>query len=200
MFTVLDHTADLHIRVEADSLEDLFAEAARAMVSQMYPEATQQIPSDPKKRSEQASGTVGTAPQAGEGNCTPKDASSEVSEWRSPMVSQEIVVSLGDRLPDLGEINRVNLPEGGSIRLPPAWEDLFHDWLSKVLVLCTADRLFPVDYRLTFEKDGLRAHLTARPINPAEESGEIEIKAVTYHGLKVEKTSTGYRAEVIFDT
>jgi SHS2 domain-containing protein len=28
---------------------------------------------------------------------------------------------------------------------------------------------------------------------------EMEIKAVTYHGLKVEKTDSGYRAAIVFD-
>lgn len=200
MFTILDHTADLHIRVEENSLEELFVEAARAMVSQMYPQATEPILSEAENRSEQAGGTFGATSHAAERNGTPPDTSCEISELRSPLMTQELVVSLGYTLPDLGELNRANLAEGASIRLPPAWEDLFHDWLSKVLVLCTADRLLPVDYRLTFERDGLRARLAARRVDPAQEAGEIEIKAVTYHGLKLERTATGYRAEVIFDT
>lgn len=189
-FTVLDHTADLHLRIDAPSLEGLFVEAARAMVGQMFPsvlsERTEDDAAQNEADSEGPTGSSGEKPSGTRNEVPPMDQSTVV---------REITVSLGEPLPSIDE--RL---EGESEKLPAVWEDLFHDWLSKVLVLCTADRLLPIKYRVMFDKEGLLGRIVARPLDPQRDLGEIEIKAVTYHGLKLERTKGGYRAEVIFDT
>ncbi|MEJ5342685.1 MAG: archease [Thermogutta sp.] len=189
-FTVLDHTADLHVRIEAPSLEELFIEAARAMVAQMFPSVLSEQPEN--KCVVNDVDLKGSTPSSGK---VPFKNGNDAPLPNQSTVERELMVSLGEPLPSVdGEL------DGETQRLPAVWEDLFHDWLSKVLVLCTADRLLPIKYRVTFEKEGLHGRIVARPLDPQRDTGEIEIKAVTYHGLKLERTPGGYRAEVIFDT
>jgi len=189
-FTVLDHTADLHLRIDAPSLEGLFVEAARAMVGQMFPSVlSERTENDTAKNDADSEGATSSSGEE------QSEARYDVPQMDQSTVVREITVSLGEPLPSVDE--RL---EGETGRLPAVWEDLFHDWLSKVLVLCTADRLLPIKYRVMFDKEGLHGRIVARPLDPQRDLGEIEIKAVTYHGLKLERTNGGFRAEVIFDT
>lgn len=43
------------------------------------------------------------------------------------------------------------------------------------------------------------AQLTVEPYHPKKHRVRTEIKAVTYHGLSVQKTKSGWKARVIFD-
>jgi SHS2 domain-containing protein len=189
-FTVLDHTADLHLRIEAPSLERLFVEAARAMVGQMFPTVLSSQTENESVQNDADSGEATSSSgekQSGTDNNVPRVDQSTVV--------RELTLSLGEPLPSVDK----GL-DGETERLPAVWEDLFHDWLSRILVLSTADRLLPIHYNVTFDKEGLHGRIVARPLDPQRDVGEIEIKAVTYHGLKLERTTGGYRAEVIFDT
>ncbi|HQF14163.1 MAG TPA: archease [Thermogutta sp.] len=46
---------------------------------------------------------------------------------------------------------------------------------------------------------GLKARLKVRAYDPVRDGGEVEIKAVTYHGLRIEKEANEFTAQVIFD-
>ncbi len=78
-------------------------------------------------------------------------------------------------------------------------DDLLRDWLAELLyVFHTEHRLFAA---FEVHLDGNRLEATARgePIDPARHEIDAEIKAVTYHGLKVEREGKGWLAEVIVD-
>ena len=47
--------------------------------------------------------------------------------------------------------------------------------------------------------DGLEGEAWGEPMDPARHEPNHEVKAITYHGLKVEKTADGWLAEVIVD-
>ena len=47
--------------------------------------------------------------------------------------------------------------------------------------------------------DGLRATAWGEPVDRARHELSHEVKAITYHGLRVEKTPDGWLAEVIVD-
>jgi SHS2 domain-containing protein len=78
-------------------------------------------------------------------------------------------------------------------------DELIVDWLREILfynqvrgrflVQCTIEELSDTD---------LRARLTFG-VRPDEEQPDIEIKAVTYHGLAVDKSDEGYCARILFD-
>jgi SHS2 domain-containing protein len=78
-------------------------------------------------------------------------------------------------------------------------EDLLVDWLRELLFLYDARGLVLVrSEKLDMTPNLLKARLYFR----TRELGEIppfEIKAVTYHGLSVEKTGEGYVTRIVFD-
>ena len=50
-----------------------------------------------------------------------------------------------------------------------------------------------------FTPTGLRARVAGEPIDPARHPIVREIKAVTYHGLAVDRVTGGFSAQVVFD-
>jgi len=135
MFEVFDHTADLGLRVRADDLNSLFAEAARALMSV--------IVSNP-----------------------------DLVEPRDVLA---VTITGRDR------------------------EYLFVDWLDKVLFLFESKRFLASQFDVTIDADGVSAAVRGEPYDEARHTLAHEVKAVTYHGLKVEQTESGWLAEVILD-
>jgi SHS2 domain-containing protein len=79
-------------------------------------------------------------------------------------------------------------------------EDLFHDWLAEVLFYFQTRKV--VFERFCFEMltaNHLKTFAEGKKINTNKTDVKIEIKAVTYHRLEVEKTPEGLTATVIFD-
>ncbi len=135
MFELFDHTADLGIRVRADSLNELFEQAATALTHCLIgrPDAVQ--------------------------------ATTETScEIESP---------------DL--------------------EYLFFDWLSELLYRFDASGFALADCDVTVSGSSLRATLRGEVFDPARHEYSHEVKAITYHGLRVEQEEHGWLAEVIID-
>lgn len=78
-------------------------------------------------------------------------------------------------------------------------EDLLHDWLTELLVLLDVDRLVLCQFDVSLSGSRLSAVVRGEPADPARHDLREEVKAVTYHGLGVERISSGWRAEVILD-
>ncbi len=159
MYETFEHTADLGIRVQTDTLETLFEEAAEALCSIL------------------------------------------VVNWNEVQALQQ-------------ENLRI---EGSGL------EDLFHDWLDELLVLFALQKMVGRRFEVRFQREGLvvggppedMAPFMGQPIRLEQDVllGTIwgerldlarhqvgpEVKAVTYHGLKVEKLPTGWLAEVLLD-
>ncbi len=186
MFEVFEHTADLGIRVRAPSLEALFKEAAAAMIELMCRgprlEATTVATTQVSPSAQAASPSTEPPPE-------------------TPLKLREVTIPVEDLPFPEARSNPGGSPsdDGSRIVLPPIWEDLLHDWLSTILYLFSAERLLPVDYQIQIDSTGLKARLQVRPYNPARDGAEVEIKAVTYHGLKIEKEGNEFVAQVIFD-
>jgi len=78
--------------------------------------------------------------------------------------------------------------------------DLLINFLREILYLFNGEALIIGKCEIT--KCGnkkLDARLLLEPYNQKKHVMKTEIKAVTYHGLAVEKTKKGWRARVIFD-
>jgi SHS2 domain-containing protein len=87
-----------------------------------------------------------------------------------------------------------------SISLPAAEpEELFHDWLSELLYLFHTRRMVFCEFEVRFTDHGLEGIARGERIDRQRHEIEIEVKAVTWHGLKIEKTPQGYLAELIVD-
>ena len=130
-YTVLDHTADLALRVYGDSLEELFANAATGMFAQM----------------------------------------ADLSEV--PLTVQRVV-----------SVEGVDN------------ESLLVAWLSELLYLRETHREAYTRFRVQFPApDRLEGVAEGGPW----QAFERPIKAVTFHGLRIEYQAGGYRATIVFD-
>jgi len=82
-------------------------------------------------------------------------------------------------------------------------EDLFVIWLNELISCFFADKFLPADYSIKIEDSSqrkqLRASLCGQDFDPYENKINTEVKAATYHNVKIEKSEKGYKVEVIFD-
>ena len=78
-------------------------------------------------------------------------------------------------------------------------EYLFFDWLSELLSLFEIEHLLCSEFEVTVSETGLKAKVRGEPVDLQRHLLSHEVKAVTYHRLRVEQTSRGWEAEVILD-
>jgi SHS2 domain-containing protein len=79
-------------------------------------------------------------------------------------------------------------------------EDLFHDWLAEILYYVQVQRIIFDRFNFeTLSSTYLRIIAEGKPIDLSQSEFEAEIKAVTYHHLRIEHTPEGLNATVIFD-
>ena len=78
-------------------------------------------------------------------------------------------------------------------------DHLLIDWLNELLYLFDTQRLLLDTIRVTVRGTRLAATARSRPMDRERDRMLHEVKAITYHGLKVEQTSDGWLAEVILD-
>ena len=135
MYETFEHTADLGLRIRADDLDGLFAEAACALFS--------------------------------------------------------VIVSNAEAIRPL---------QGTAFAIEGSEHDeLLRDWLAELLYTFHTSRLVFAEFDVEVGGAGLRATARGEPIDPSRHEIDAEVKAVTYHGLKVEREGAGWLAEVIVD-
>jgi SHS2 domain-containing protein len=135
MYEIFEHTADLGLRVRAASLDELFADAGRALFSVI------------------------------------------VANFDAVEPVQELPLEIeGSRL-----------------------DDLLHDWLAELLYTFDTRRVLLSDFRVRVRDERLEATASGEPFDPERHELDMEVKAITYHGLKVEQDGDGWLAEVIVD-
>lgn len=76
---------------------------------------------------------------------------------------------------------------------------LFFDWLNELLFSFEKDRILLAEFSVTRDAEGVSATARGEPLDPARHELDHEVKAITYHGLKVVEDSGGWLAEVIVD-
>ena len=92
----------------------------------------------------------------------------------------------------------------------PDLENLMVDFLSELLFLFDAEETVIGNVTVKkierkaendgeFEKYSIVAAVSGEPMNAAEQNFKTEVKAVTYSGIRVEKTEKGYETEVVLD-
>jgi SHS2 domain-containing protein len=86
------------------------------------------------------------------------------------------------------------------IELPPDdVEYLLFDWLKQLLFYFDAEHLLFGRFEVNIDDQGLHGSALGEPLDRDRHNLEHEVKAITYHGLKVEQTADGWLAEVIVD-
>ena len=78
-------------------------------------------------------------------------------------------------------------------------EDLLHDWLSELLYTFNVRRLVLREFHVQIDATRLVATARGEPIDPSRHEIDVEVKAITWHALKVEQDDDGWLAEVIVD-
>jgi len=135
MYEVFDHTADLGLRIRAEDLNTLFAEAGRGFSSLIVDDPDSIQPAD----------------------------------------EAEFAV------------------EGTEL------EYLLFDWLNELLYRFEMEERLFTRFGLQVTDTGLTGKGWGETVDPQRHQLSHEVKAITYHGLKVEQTDAGWLAEVIVD-
>lgn len=115
--------------------------------------------------------------------------------------------ALTETVTDRGAIREV---ESRDIRLEAAEPDLLLvDWLNELLFLFETERLLVARAAVSLDAEAalrldargvsLRAGVHGERHDPARHALKVLVKAVTYHGLAIERAAEGYVATVIFD-
>ena len=78
-------------------------------------------------------------------------------------------------------------------------EYLLFDWLKQLLFHFDAVHLLFGRFEVDVGPHGLTGQAWGEPLDRARHILDHEVKAITYHGLRVEKSDDGWLAEVIVD-
>lgn len=135
MFELFEHTADLGLRVRAADLNELFADAGRALFS-----------------------------------------------------------VIAANLDSVRTVHELHFQLDGTRR-----DDLLFDWLAELLFTFDTRRVLLSEFDVNVQDRGLTGTARGEPFDPNRHELDMEVKAITYHGLKVEPDGDGWLAEVIVD-
>jgi protein archease len=78
-------------------------------------------------------------------------------------------------------------------------EYLLFDWLKELLYRFDADHRLFSSFDVRTESQGLTAEVRGEPLDMERHVLAHEVKAITYHGFKLEQTAEGWLAEIIVD-
>lgn len=81
-------------------------------------------------------------------------------------------------------------------------EQLAHRFLQEVVYLKDAERLLLAEFDVGIQEGSpLRAEVVARgePLDPARHEQVVDVKAVTWHRFRVERTTKGWRLFAVLD-
>jgi SHS2 domain-containing protein len=94
----------------------------------------------------------------------------------------------------IAPIQRLDVTIAGKDR-----EYLLFDWLKELLYRFEVEHLLLTRFSVNVGADGLQGSAWGEPFDPERHELAHEVKAITYHGLRVEQTPSGWLAEVIVD-
>lgn len=135
MYELFEHTADLGLRVQAATLEELFAEAGRGLCAMT-----------------------------------------------------------------VENVEAVAAVEHRELRIEGTELDyLLFDWLNELLFLFETEELLLTEFEIRLTDEGLHADCRGEHSDRSRHRLTHEVKAITYHGLKLEQKPDGWHAEVIVD-
>jgi SHS2 domain-containing protein len=84
----------------------------------------------------------------------------------------------------------------------PELDDLLVVWLSELLFLFETEGFLGRSAQVSLERGAgwtLHGRIAGEGLDPDRHEVQLVYKAVTYHGLKVERLEDGWEAQVIFD-
>jgi SHS2 domain-containing protein len=100
----------------------------------------------------------------------------------------------------VANLEEVRLVEQRKIEIDGSDRDyLVFDWLSELLYVYETQHLVVRDFQVQLTEHGLTANARGEKLDPQRHVLDHEVKAITYHQLKLEQTSDGWLLEVIVD-
>jgi SHS2 domain-containing protein len=108
--------------------------------------------------------------------------------------AQALFSAIVEDLATVAPVRRVDVHLAGTDR-----EYLLLDWLKALLYHFDAEHLLLSRFEVRVRDDGLEGSAWGEPLDRGRHELSHEIKAVTYHGLRVEPAEGGWLAEVIVD-
>lgn len=80
------------------------------------------------------------------------------------------------------------------------WEDLLVNFLREILSLFNGEELLLREFSISYiNSHYVTGEAGGEVFNPEKHQIKMEIKAVTYHQVRVEQTQDGWKGRVIFD-
>lgn len=76
---------------------------------------------------------------------------------------------------------------------------LLFDWLNELLFRFETGKLLCREFDVRLSDQGLEATIRGEPSDPTQHRLAHEVKAITYHGLSVQQTESGWQTELILD-
>jgi len=99
------------------------------------------------------------------------------------------------------DAKKIQMREERNIKLTAIDEvALLVSWLSELLYLFDVKRFLTATCEVhTLAPSHLEATIQGEVFDPKRHQIKTELKAITYHGLTVQKTSSGFKTQIIFD-
>jgi len=80
------------------------------------------------------------------------------------------------------------------------FEELLVDWLSELLYIFDSQKILFSNFKiLELNNSGVIGEAFGEKIDPSKNTLQTEIKAVTFHDLKIEEDKNGFSCKIIFD-
>jgi len=101
----------------------------------------------------------------------------------------------------IADLNRVKKREVLKVEIEgEGMDELLADWLRELLYKFNGERHLLKDFKIEeIDQKSLKARVRGEKLDLSRHSLKMEIKAVTYYGLEIKRTSEGWQAQVIFD-
>jgi SHS2 domain-containing protein len=98
------------------------------------------------------------------------------------------------------DLNAVEPRQQVDFEIPGDERDfLFFDWLKELLYRFDSEHMLFSRFEVHVDASGLKGMAWGESLDRSRHTLLHEVKAITYHGLRVEKTEDGWLAEVIVD-
>jgi len=108
--------------------------------------------------------------------------------------AQALFATVVEDLATVRPVQRIDMEIQGS-----EVDFLLFDWLRQLLYHFDAEHLLFGKFEVHVRSEGLTASAWGEPLDRSRHNMEHEVKAITYHGLCVEKVGDLWEAEVIVD-
>jgi len=98
------------------------------------------------------------------------------------------------------DLSTVQLRQQIDLEIPGDERDfLLFDWLKELLYRFDSEHMLFSRFEVHVDASGLKGTAWGEPLDRSRHTLLHEVKAITYHGLRVQQTDDGWLAEVIVD-